>query len=175
MLGLVLLLPACQPDTEIITIPIPTMSVSSLAEEEHPDDIVMTPNGWAYRANVHQEGVDNPWPPIQTTELALASGIDVAYVRYRDCLEIKAGETRNNILYVTTPDWNIQNLKLYTGNIPCGIEIAERERWYGFRAIAPVLIIEISQDTKPGEYNFEIKLEIDNKDCGTVQSKIVIV
>ena len=167
-------LSACSTET-IITTPIPTTSVPPATEGEAPDDIMVTPFGPAYRANFHQAGVVNPWQPIQTVEVALASNTDVAYVIYRDYIETKAGETRNNIVIVRTPDWDIQSLNLYASDIPSGIEIAEKSRWHGPRIIAPVLIIEISQDVKPGEYTFEINLEIDGKDYGSVTCIIKIV
>ncbi len=155
--------------------PIPTTSVPPATGGEAPDDIMVTPFGPAYRANFYQEGVENPWLSIQITEAVLGDDVDVAHVWYRDYIETKAGETRNNIVIVRTPDWDIQSLNLYASNIPSGIEIAERERWHGPRTIASVLIIEIAQDIQPGEYTFEIGLEIDGKDYGSVPCIIKIV
>ncbi len=155
--------------------PIPTTSVPPATGGEAPDDIMVTPFGPTYRANFHQEGVENPWLPIETIEVVLGDDVDAAHVWYRDYIETKAGETRNNIFRIITPDWDIQSLNLYASDIPTGIEIAERERWHGPRTIAPVLIISISQDVEIGQYNFEIKLEIDGKDYGSVPCIIKII
>jgi hypothetical protein len=169
-----LLMPACSPGTENNLNLTPTTPVSATAEEA-PDDIVYTPGGYAYRANFHQEGVENPWPSIESIKITLDDNDPASYLYYRSYIETKAGETRNNIFRVTTPEWDIQSLELYIGDVPTGIEIAESERWYGPRAIASVLTIVIAKDTEPGEYTFEIYIKIDGEDYGSVPCTIKVI
>lgn len=155
--------------------PIPAKDLLPAVGEEAPDDIIGTPFGPAYRANHHQEGVENPWPPIESTEVVLGSGSKVVHISYRDYIETKAGEAGKNILFIRIPDRDIKSLNLYASDIPTGIEVTEGMRWYGPGPIAPVLVIEVSQDMKPGQYTFEIGLEINGKDYGTIPCTIKVL
>jgi len=58
-----LLITGCQPSVTETHTPIPVKDLSILQrEQEAPDDIMPAPGmGPAYRANIHQQGVDNPW------------------------------------------------------------------------------------------------------------------
>ena len=177
VLLLVLLESACQFSADIDTTPIPTTSVSPVTGEEAADDLILTPGGPCYRARFHQEGVVNPWPPIESSEAILEDNGNYISLHYRDYIETKVGETRNNILYLQSPGSDISSLKLYAIDIPTGIEVKERMRWHGpigSLSIIPVLIIEVSQDVKPGQYTFEISLEIDGKDYGCVPCTIKV-
>ena len=173
MIIVILMASACVTAT---TTPIPTTSVSTVSGEEAADDIIFTPGGLAYRTHVHQEGVVNPWPPIERSEVILGDNDNVIYLRYREYIETRAGESRNNILLFRIPGGDISSLNLYTGYIPSGIEVKESMR-YGrpFGIITPVLIIEIAHDVKPGEYTFEIGLEIGSRDYGTVPCTIKVI
>jgi hypothetical protein len=139
---------------------------------DRPDDIVPTPGGLAYRANVHQEGVENPWPPIQTEETALDTDVHIIYRAY---IETGASESRNNIFLVRIPDQDIQSINLKAIDIPNGIGVKDGIKWQGPRTIAQVLVIEISKDVQPGEYTFKIFVEIDNKDYGIVPCTIKVL
>jgi len=147
--GLLLIFPAFHG----LFTPIPTATPepppypSARPGPERPDDIVSTPGGPQYRANVHQQGVENPWPPIETKEEFLA---------------------RNNIIRVVTPGRDIRSLNLYASNIPNVIEVKRGMEWHGSHSIAQVLIMEISQDVQPGQYTLEIGVEIDGKNYGKV-------
>ena len=179
VLAVLLLASACQINGNTHTTPIPTTSVSPVTGEEAADDIILTPGGPAYRARFYQEGVVNPWPPIESSEAILEDNGNYISLHYRDYIETKVGETRNNILYLQSPGSDISSLKLYAIDIPTGIEVKERMRWHGpigtVLSIIPVLIIEVSQDVKPGQYTFEISLEIDGKDYGCVPCIIKII
>jgi hypothetical protein len=59
----------------------PTTTSSSTSEQ--PDDVIATPGGLAYRANITQQGVPNKWPPIQTVDVTLTSGSDSMQLDYR--------------------------------------------------------------------------------------------
>jgi hypothetical protein len=140
---------------------------------ERPDDIMTTPGGPQYRANVHQEGIKNPWPPIAVSEIVLDANVHVTYRAY---IETKSGEARNNIIYINVPGQEyISSLKLSAINLPAGIEAKEGEPYHRPKIIAQVLVIEISQDVKPGEYAFEIGIEIDGKGYGKVPCTIKVL
>lgn len=178
--AVLLLVTACQ--TEKAHIAIPTQDLLPLGEEEAPDDIVATPGGIAYRANVQSNGEDNPLSRVESTEVEL-DGINV---RYRDHVASKADATRNNIfivsptrnkIFIVMRDGELWegSLELYTTSIPPGIEFAQV-----FGGVTPVtmtmvLIIEISADAEPGQYPLEIGLEIDGEDYGTVPCTIEVV
>lgn len=142
---------------------------------ERPDDIIPTPGGLAYRANVHQEGVENPWPPIENKDVVLAGNKYSPQIIYRDYIETEAGTSRNNILHIDAGGREIRKLNLYTTDVPTGIEVKRGIRWQGPGTTAQVLVIEIAQDIQPAEYTFEIGVEINGTDCGTVPCTINVV
>lgn len=139
---------------------------------ERPDDIVPTPGGLVYRANFHQEGVENPWPPIQTSEEVLDSDVHVTYRAY---IETDAGEARNNIISVRIPGKDIQSINLEAVKAPVGVEVKDGIRWQGPGTIAQVLVIEISQDVQPGEYTFQISVEIYRRNYGEIPCAIEVL
>ena len=162
---------ACQ--TEKAHIAITTQDLLPEAGEvEAPDDIVVTPGGITYRANVHSNGEDNPLSRVESTEVEL----DGIYVRYRDHVATKADATRNNIFDVGRDGelWE-GNLELYATSIPLGIEFAQSLGGAAPGTLTTVLIIEISADAEPGQYPLEIGLEVDGEDYGTVPCTIEVV
>lgn len=174
MLATLLVFTSCQSGENDIGTPIPTIeTVPPVPGEEAPDDIMPVPSGPAYRANVHEVGKENPWPEIETTEVVLGSSSKEINVRYRDYIETKAGEVRNNIFYIRRQGgfW-YSNLNFYSVDVPAGIEIVN-EMWGGLPAT--VLVIEISKDVEPGQYTFEIGLEIDGEGYGTVPCTIRVL
>ena len=147
-----------------------------LITREAPDDITHGPGGPGYRANFHQQGEENPWPPIKANGVDLGDDTDAAHVAYRDYIETKAGQVRNNIFTVSKPDRNLNHVVvLEVSNIPTYIEVTEARRWYGPGIVKTVLEIEISRQVKPGEYNFEVGVKIDGKDYGTVPCAIKVL
>jgi hypothetical protein len=142
---------------------------------ERPDDIIQTPGGLAYRANVHQEGVENPWPPIDSQEVILADNVYSPQIVYRDYIETESGASRNNIIYVNAGGREINKLELYTTDVPTGIEVKRGMLWQGPGNMAQVLVIEIAQDVRPAEYTFKIGVKIDGTDCGAVPCMINVV
>ena len=172
--GLLLIFPAFHGlFTQIPTAtPEPPPYPSARPGPERPDDIMPTPGGPIYRTNFHQEGVENPWPPIQTEEVVLA---DDVHVTYRANIETKAGKGRNNIVYVRVPDKDIGSASIEVVNPLTGIEVKRGIQWHGPGTIAQVLVIEISQDVEPGQYTFEIGVEIDGKDYGTIPCTIKVI
>jgi hypothetical protein len=144
--------------------------------EGKPDDIIPVPGGLVYRANSHQEGVENPWPPIDTTKVVISSSfkVDMVYIRYRDYIETKAGESRNNIVSVSMSNRAVGSPNLYTVNLPTGIEVTEGMRLHRPGPVAVVLVMDVSPNVKTGEYSFDIGIEIDGKDYGTIPCTIEV-
>jgi len=184
--GLLLVYPAVQNPSlfgvsagkDVIHQPILFEEMLPMQGEDVPDDIVPAPGmGPAYRANVHQQGTENPWPPIDTTRVTITSSFetDTVYIRYRDYIETEVGESRNNIVFISMGNRAVGSLNLYTVNLPTGIEVTEGMRWHGPGPVAPVLVIEISPDVQPGQYNFGIGIEIDGKDYGIIPCRIKVI
>jgi hypothetical protein len=147
------------------------ISIAGCRVAEQPDDVISTPDGPICRANLEQEGVENPWPPIEIWEEVHRD----ATIRYRYAPEVKAGESSNNIVYVEIPGKDINNIKLGTAYLPSKIEVKHGEQWRGSGTIAQVLIIEASPDIRPGGYPSEISLEIDGVDYGMLAHTIVVI
>ena len=142
-------------------------------EMEAADEIVLTPSGYMYRANFHQQGVANPWLSIETVEIPLDNNGNTAYLRYRQYIVTEPGETRNNIIIVRTPEnLDTGELNLNIANINTGIEVVQGEKWSGPGVRSIVLAITTSSDIQPGEYTFEIGIEIDGLDYGTLPCTI---
>ena len=139
---------------------------------EAPDDIVITPTGMQYRANVHEAGVTNFWPAVQTTAVNLSENISV---EYRSYIETQAGETSHNIIFVrATPVASNQfpEVGLTTNNMTAGIEINQSSGGDFPGNTEQVLTINIISDVEPGEYTFDIGLVIDGEDYGQLPCTI---
>ena len=143
-----------------------------------PDALMPTPGfGPVYRANLHEQGVQNPWPPIEISEAYLGSGSDNVSVLFRENIKTAAGESRNNIIRVTISSEDIKSLSLYADDIPAGIKLTIGSEWRGplSNTKSLLLVIEISSDLAPGEYPLEIDLEINGKDYGTIPCTIEVL
>ncbi len=178
--AVLLMVTACQPGGSKSQTSVPIRMSSPVAREEAPDDIVPTPGSDAYRANVHEQGVENPWPPIETVEVQLGSGSNIVFVRYRNHIVTKTGETRNNILYMRKEggfftDVGLYSMNLYTTGMPSSLKLF-REGGGGLPGtLVSVLVIEISQDAIPGQYDLEIGLEIKGRGYGTIPCTIEVI
>ncbi|MFP3880563.1 MAG: hypothetical protein ACLFVA_06380 [Dehalococcoidia bacterium] len=172
-----LLIAGCQPPENETRTPIPVKDRLPLyGEQQAADDIVPVPGGGpAYRGNVHQEGQENPWSPIEVSETYLGSGADEAHVYYRSHIETAPGETRNNVIKAIVPGKEVSSLRLYANDIPQGITLTDGMQWSGPSARASVLVIEIAPDVAPGQYPLETGLEINGKDYGTVECTIEVI
>ncbi len=172
-----LLITGCQPsETEEHTL-IPVQDLGILqAEQEVPDDIMPVPGGGpAYRANVHQQGVENPWPSIEISETYLGGGANEAHIYYRSSIETAAEETRNNVIKLIIPGKEVNSLALYADNVTQGITLIDGMQWSGPSSRASVLVIEIAADVAPGKYPLEIGLIINGKDYGMVTCTINVI
>jgi len=170
------LLAACQADSGEGRTHIPTGELPDYSASDAPDDIVFTPGGYAYRANVHQEGVANPWPDIPFENTTLGSGTDVLDLFYRGFIETRAGETRNNIIFCSKEGGiSDSQLTLYAAAVPAGVGLTQVGGGGRPGILLTVLMIEISPQVAPGEYTFEIGIEINGQDYGTVPCTLYII
>jgi hypothetical protein len=167
-----------------ITIP-EDYSLPVVGAEEIYDDIVPTPGGAAYRANVHHAGEENPWPHVETVVVELNGG----WLRYRDYIETGVGETRNNIFTLCREGgfwedrFNLGKpsdfwqgcLELYAVSIPPGIGLTQTKSGGLPGTLTTELSIEISPDIAPGQYDFEIAMEVKGRHYGPVPCIIEVV
>jgi len=176
---------ACQSGDEenFISIPLgdssPTLGDPAVGEGD-PDDLINVSCGPAYRANVHQQGVENPWPPIETLEVQVRRGSKTIYVRYRDNIITEAGETRNNIFSVRKKDGRFEGgglsiFSLYATSVPPGLHLFQDVGGGLIGTLVSTLVIEVPEDMQPGLYTFEIGIEIEGKDYGTVPCTIEVI
>jgi hypothetical protein len=146
---------------------------------EAADDIVFTPGGGVYRANVHEEGVENPWTPVPVATAYWTVGGDTISVLYRPDIETKAGETHNDIILVSGEEGLVpatHELKLYTESLPDGINIVDSHAAVGRPGVAgTVLVITVSPGIAPGEYSIDIGIDFDGKYYGTIPCKITVI
>jgi hypothetical protein len=151
---------------------VPAGDLPSSTEIEAPDDIVFTPGGYAYRANVHQEGVPDKWPSIETVQITL----DDVNIDYRNNIETKAGETRNNILFIWRENsFQDSELEVYSEDIPDKFGITQIYGGGRPGILLRTLAIQIQPDVVPGQYTFQIGVKIDDKDYGTIPCTVSVV
>ncbi|MBI2851707.1 MAG: hypothetical protein HYX84_01190 [Chloroflexi bacterium] len=139
------------------------------------DDVVPAPGlGPTYRANIQQQGVKNPWPPIQTLEVTLEENV---FLSYRALIEMKRGETRNNIIGVRAPSENASSpeVGLAVTGLSAGIEVKQERLWVGPSAMKQLLIVEVSPNARPGEYTLHFKVEVNGKNYGEIPATVVLV
>ena len=137
------------------------------------DDVVLAPGlGPVYRDN------------IQNAEVTLGTATDAARISYRDRIETKAGETRNNIFSVTLPNVNVgdagasMKVDLQAFNPPTGITVVRGSDWHGStpaRQSKVILQMRVSRDVLPGQYAFNINVTINGKDYGGVPCTISVI
>jgi hypothetical protein len=148
------------------------------------DDIVYPPGGFTYRANVHQQGQPD-WPAVQQTEITLEALSGTIDIQYRDYIETKAGETRNNILFLNgrnAPEL-LDPLQVYyrAVDLPDGITIERDRQMYGGiggqdrKSSRVVLLIHIASQVKPGEYPFAIHLEYEGTEFGSLSCMVKVI
>ena len=140
---------------------------------ESPDDIVSTPGDDTYRANVHEQGIPDKWPTIQTVSERLAGGTDTILVRYRNSITTNAGEIRNNLLNISKENGRFDSqgfdvAELYTVGAPKGLQFVQGSAGGLIGTVATVLVIEIPEGFEPGRYEFEIGVGVEGTDYGTL-------
>lgn len=189
IVGIVLLLPACNSGSTTTHVPITTASTavgpSPFPNEEAYDAIIVSPDGPVYWHHL-----------VDSTQVSLGGNGNTIKVGYRAYIETRAGETRNNIVAITVPvtiptdfsdisdsdisDFNdyLASVDLYTLGMPQGIAVWEIMGYIPlpFRPVVRhVLLIEISQEVQAGEYSFEIGFVVAGVDYGTVPCTIKVL
>lgn len=157
-----------------VTTPIPNKGfLPQPIETEAPDDIVHTPGGDAYRANVHQMGVPDKWPSIQSVYVTPGD----INIHYRSSIETKAGEIRNNIISVYNNEGQFidNDLSLYSVAVPDGISLTDIGGGGRPGMLLTVLAIEISLGVTSGQYSFQIGIQIDGEDYGTIPCTVQVI
>ena len=166
---------ACQTDSGEPRTYIPLKVLQSPTGIEAPDDIVFTPGGYAYRANVHGAGEEDPWPSIQSANVTLDSGSDILNIIYREYIETKAGETRNNIVFIWKEGGLFNSeLEFYSVAVPDEIVLTNSGGGGRPGILLKVLVIEILPGAVPGQYTFQIGIEVDGKDYGTIPCTVSV-
>jgi hypothetical protein len=148
------------------------------------DDIVFPPGGFTYRANVHQQG-EPDWPPVQQTEITLDALSGTVDIQYRDYIEAKAGEIRNNIIFLNggkAPELSDPLKVQYRAEgLPDGITLERDREMYGGiggqdrRSSRVVFLTQIAPQVTPGEYTFSIHLEYEGQDIGSIPCTIKVL
>lgn len=147
---------------------------SAAPATEAPDDLILCPDGWMYRANIIEAGETNPWPPVAVSAVAFDDNISV---NYRSHIETAAGETRNNIVSVGVPlitGNEPPKISLYITNTTASIEVKEGDTYSRPGCSEHVLLINIPKSVKPGEYTFQIGLVVDGRDYGLLPFTISV-
>jgi hypothetical protein len=144
-----------------------------------PDDLVPTPGGIAYRANVHEQGVPDRWPDIETVEIKLASDPEAVFVRYRAEITTRAGEIRNNILTIRKENGhfetdNIADVELYTIGAPQDLIFSHLMVGGLPGTMAHLLEIDVPPGLSQGRYDFFIDIEIKSKDYSTLPCSLIV-
>ena len=149
----------------ILTGPLPTNGT------EAPDDIVITPGGNAYRADVHEQGVPDQWPSVETIEIQMSNRWDAIHARYRDNIVAKRGEFRNNLINIRKENGSFLSdfatIRLSTSG-PSEIKYLQATASGLPGTIATILNIEIPRSIKPGFYYINIGVEIDGLPYGSL-------
>jgi hypothetical protein len=173
-----LTLTACLAGEAHITIPTAELTPPPVGveETEAPDDIVATPGGLAYRANVHELRKESSWPSILSTTVTISSWFSEINVRDRDHIETRAVETRTNIFQVSREGGlHGGRMNLYATDIPPGIELTQYMDGGPIGTLGAILIIKLSQDIEPGQHSLEIGLKINGREYGTVPCTIEVI
>jgi hypothetical protein len=167
----VILLSACMPTTQ---------------GAEQADDILNTPAGYAYRANVHQQGTADKWPEIIEHEVSLSRAGRIVEVAYRDQIQTGAGQTRNDILALTMPDVTSNSPSLQVPMVvdvtlksaSAGFTMAESQAWHGAdpgRRVQVVVKIHVASDLEPNSYPLEFGLMVNGQDFGELRCTFTVL
>jgi hypothetical protein len=135
----------------------PTSTVQS------PDDIVFTPGGPAYRANVHQQGVPDTWPSIPGVTSNFTSGNVTLWVYYRDVIPFKAGESHTDLIEAGGGQAFMNSkLTLLMANVPDGFTVISTQNGMARPGVLDeILLITAGKSVAPGHYQFPIAVEVD--------------
>ncbi len=136
---------------------------------EQADDVVASPGGLAYRANVHPEGMAGSWTLVQTSTMNLGTPPDLVQITYRDEIETKAGETRHNIFTIVAANAVSGNaapplVAISAFMVPELMTVLVTDNWSGPSGWSEIAFsITVSPDAKPGVYAIAYEAKIDGR------------
>ncbi|AKG53257.1 hypothetical protein DGWBC_0578 [Dehalogenimonas sp. WBC-2] len=150
-----------------------------------PDDLIGTPGGWAYRANITQQGVVNLWPPVQTVNANIGTSANPVAVNYRNLIETQAGTTRNIIFTVVLPNvsssqpGNPIEAAISANDTPQGILVVQDPGpgWHDGdpqRRVEEIVYVQIADTVKPGTYTFSFTVSIAGVQQGTLPCTVQV-
>ena len=172
-------LPSVTPNNSAITltrIPGTPPAGSSTNQTEAYDDIIPTPGGWAYRGNVHQEGVPDKWPTVQTIVKNLFTVKGNISLYFRDWIVTKAGEERNEIFIVLNISQSSVNntIELSAVHLPDGITLGNYDTAFLPGLAEASFAIYIAPEVTPGGYNIYINVTFNDIDYDTVICHVIV-
>lgn len=148
------------------------------------DDIVTPPGGLAYRAKVHEVGKPD-WPPVEEVEKTTTALGGTIRCQYREYIETKAGETRNNILYLFGDDapglTDPLNVAYFVEGLPDGISIILGSHWYGgaaghnIQSSKVIFRIDVASPVQTGKYIFNIILMYEGEEIATLPCTVSVI
>ena len=139
------------------------------------DDIIPTPGGPAYRANVIEAGEVSPWQPVSATSVVLGTDSSAPTLNYRNNIETKPGQIRFNILSVHYPNVMAVTAKFRLVSAPAGIQVSNVMDWHGPFTQATILMISIPESVKDGSYKMAIAVTVNGKDYQNVSCAINVI
>lgn len=151
-----------------------------------PYDILEpTPAGlFAYLANCHVVGVENPWPPVETvTRRQWLPPFNE--VSYRADITTPAGSRRYNIFTVSAlfsefcffliPAVDAPGIRVYADDLPPGITLSDVAGGGMPQAASQTAVaIDIAPEVPPGQYELKIGLVLDGRDYGTLTCNLEV-
>jgi len=161
--------------TEVVTgtlVPSVTVMVPGSSSTMYPDDLVVTPGGYAYRGNVQEQGQVNPWPEVATTQASVLAGT----VTYRADITTNAGQTRNNLVTVSSGTFQSgdHTLELYAA-APAGFALTRGDGAGLPGTMSSVLLIDVAAGTAPGDYSFGLAVVVDGVFGGVLPVAVHVV
>ncbi len=151
---------------------------------EQPDDIVFTPGGYAYRANVHQAGVPDRWTPIEVTDVTLPGEPNATRISYRSGIETRPGETHPNIVTVVLVNADpvsgpaLDAAVTLVGSISWLTVTQDEGLWHDgdpARRGALILRMVVSDQAHVGKYDVQLEVKVNGRDCGAVPCTITVM
>ncbi len=136
---------------------------------EQADDVVASPGGLAYRANVHPQEMAGSWPLVQTSTMNLGTPPDLVQITYRDEIETKAGETRHNIFTIVAANAVNGNtaapqVAISAFMVPELMTALATDNWSGPSGWSEIAFsISVSPNAKPGVYSIAYEARIDGR------------
>lgn len=123
-----------------------------------------------------RERIEQLADPGSFFEVGSIMGIS-QYDENGDIIGMTPGTRRHNLFRISGTGEPLSDvtLALYSVGLPSGLEISWDDTGGLPGTMAAVLAIDVPADMTPGEYTFEIGLEIDGKDYGTVPCTVEVV